>query len=191
MYRHTPLPEELSIRILYLQPASKRKEVIRCELKAVPLDTPPSYEALSYAWDSENRDVEIRCHDSTLKITPNCAAALRRLRKRDVSRALWIDAICIDQSSVEERNQQVQHMDKVYRKAELVICWLGEGTPATDRAFTQLHSYAKIVEAPLLAANAKVRITKLMLNKGKVKFYGKSRNASYITQRLAEHQSLH
>jgi hypothetical protein len=38
---------------------------------------------------------------------------------------IWVDAICIDQSNLEERKQQVQLMAKIYSKAHRVIVWLG------------------------------------------------------------------
>lgn len=39
---------------------------------------------------------------------------------------LWIDQVCIDQSNLAERSQQVRLMGEVYTKAESVIAWLGE-----------------------------------------------------------------
>ncbi|KAH8634294.1 hypothetical protein IG631_09694 [Alternaria alternata] len=43
--------------------------------------------------------------------------------------SLWIDAICIDQSRVEERNHQVAMMGKIYSLARKVLVWLGQSTP--------------------------------------------------------------
>ena len=39
--------------------------------------------------------------------------------------ALWIDAVCINQEDVLERNQQVMLMGEVYRRASAVLSWLG------------------------------------------------------------------
>jgi len=44
---------------------------------------------------------------------------------------MWADAICIDQSNVEERAQQVAMMQQIYTKASNVIVWLGEGDDRT------------------------------------------------------------
>jgi hypothetical protein len=44
----------------------------------------------------------------------------------------WIDAICIDQDSVLERNHQVQMMRQIYSNAVSVSVWLGE----VDQALT-------------------------------------------------------
>ena len=61
-------------------------------------------------------------------ITTNLEAALRYLSYSDVERVLWIDAICIDQSNVEERNHQVPLMKTIYSNADAVQVWLGEPT---------------------------------------------------------------
>jgi hypothetical protein len=39
---------------------------------------------------------------------------------------LWIDAICIDQSSISEQNSRVAMMADIYQKAAGVWIWLGE-----------------------------------------------------------------
>jgi hypothetical protein len=41
------------------------------------------------------------------------------------SAALWVDAICIDQTNLDERAQQVGIMDRIYSNAKTVIAWLG------------------------------------------------------------------
>lgn len=44
---------------------------------------------------------------------------------RNSSRTLWIDAICIDQRNLEERNKQVLHMKSLFQNASCVLMWLG------------------------------------------------------------------
>ena len=44
---------------------------------------------------------------------------------------LWADAICIDQTSGEETNHQVNMMGDIYLRADHVVAWLG---PAADRS---------------------------------------------------------
>jgi hypothetical protein len=53
----------------------------------------------------------------------------------------WIDAICIDQTSVLERNHQVQMMREIYCNAESVYVWLGEEDKAahSDAAMVYLE----------------------------------------------------
>jgi hypothetical protein len=68
-----------------------------------------------------------------LQVTPNCLSALRALRHRSRPRKLWIDAICIDQTSTAERNQQVPLMAEIYGKAGQVLVWLSPGTQDEKR----------------------------------------------------------
>jgi hypothetical protein len=42
---------------------------------------------------------------------------------------LWADQICIDQSNLDERSQQVLLMKKIYENALTVFVYLGEGPP--------------------------------------------------------------
>jgi Heterokaryon incompatibility protein (HET) len=37
----------------------------------------------------------------------------------------WIDALCINQASIEEKNHQVAMMRKIYSSASFVLVWLG------------------------------------------------------------------
>ena len=43
-----------------------------------------------------------------------------------LTEALWIDSICIDQDSLEERSHQVQQMGDIYIKAKELYIWLGQ-----------------------------------------------------------------
>jgi Heterokaryon incompatibility protein (HET) len=53
---------------------------------------------------------------------------------------MWIDAICINQSSVAERGFQVKLMRDIYRQADGVVIWLGPKKPKTGLAFELLRS---------------------------------------------------
>lgn len=52
---------------------------------------------------------------------------------------LWVDAICIDQRRVMERNHQVPLMRDIYSQATRVLVWLGDHDPPNEAiaAFTQ------------------------------------------------------
>ena len=107
--------------------------------KRVPTTPVPKspYEALSYTWGARVGTLPIICcglasdknggegSRGVVLVTPNCDAALRHLRLRLRSRVLWIDAICIDQQSVREKNEQVPMMGEIYRAATRCVVWLG------------------------------------------------------------------
>ncbi|KAK4137845.1 hypothetical protein BT67DRAFT_439071 [Trichocladium antarcticum] len=55
----------------------------------------------------------------------NLHLALLHLRSPTHPIPLWIDAICIDQTNVKERNAQVAIMSFIYLRADKVVAWLG------------------------------------------------------------------
>ena len=90
------------------------------------------YDALSYTWGSTEKPARITVNGSTMHVTLNLYIALQHLRFKNEDRILWIDAICIDQENHQERGHQVQQMSCIYKEAEQVVIWLGQGTEDTD-----------------------------------------------------------
>src|SRR6266536_764396 len=56
----------------------------------------------------------------------NLVSALRHLRLKDIARTMWVDAICIDQSNIDERGHQVALMTKIYSLAKCDLLWIGD-----------------------------------------------------------------
>lgn len=140
IYEKKPLERPRDIRLVTLAPASASSDPICCTLQVVSLDAKSSissYEALSYCWGSRFRTLPVTCDDETLFVTPNLLEALRRIRKQDEPRTLWVDVLCIDQSDLVELGIQVRQMRDIYAKARRVIVWLGEGhhLPSSDISF--------------------------------------------------------
>lgn len=112
------------------------------------------YDALSYCWGDPKEPRPLRVssisnkkssdgkavtdyephRDGTLLIQQNLHAFLEGLRRRRYNRFIWIDAICINQSSQEDKYNQIPLMRYVYEAAELVYVWLGEADAAEERA---------------------------------------------------------
>jgi Heterokaryon incompatibility protein (HET) len=113
-----------SIRLAILRPAP-REGTIRITLAHATFASRPRYEALSYTWGNPNEVKAIELNGSPVNIRDNLWSALVSLRDAREERVLWIDAICINQSDVEERNRQVQLMAHIYSRAKQVIVWLG------------------------------------------------------------------
>jgi Heterokaryon incompatibility protein (HET) len=59
-------------------------------------------------------------------------AALYKFRNRRINGEIWIDAICINQKDIGEKNVQVPLMGEIYASAACVIVWLGAGDALTD-----------------------------------------------------------
>lgn len=115
------------IRLLTLSPGGSTDDVhVTIRVAELAADEPPRYEALSYVWGSEKDPLPINVEDKcTLRVSQNLEEALRHLRYRDRSRTLWVDAVCINQSDLTERSQQVLLMGDIYRMAHRVVVWLG------------------------------------------------------------------
>ncbi|KIY02081.1 uncharacterized protein Z520_02219 [Fonsecaea multimorphosa CBS 102226] len=106
-------------------------ELIHCELhnECLDLKAPksrlPHYNALSYMWGSAECEKTTYINGLRLKIRMNLWEFLRRYQYDNISTPIWIDALCIDQGSIEERNHQVQRMGIIYKHARRVLVWLG------------------------------------------------------------------
>ena len=130
------------IRILRLLPAQSQTEPINCDLQIRWLDAslrqtngsrePPAseYEALSWCRKGGVMDgkIQIRMagHPRPLYISEHLEVCLKRLRYNNKDRFLWIDAICIDQDNITERNAQIVQMTQVYEEASQVAVWIGD-----------------------------------------------------------------
>ena len=131
----------------------RKAERIQCILKYVALDEIIlPYHALSYIWVDEDLDVsdceeadlrddgvEIVLDSEKITVTHNLWLALAHFREIGQGKIahelvevgfdedfwLWIDALCINQSDVEERNLQVKRMRTIYQRAKTMRAWLG------------------------------------------------------------------
>ncbi|EXM16651.1 hypothetical protein V3481_018391 [Fusarium oxysporum f. sp. vasinfectum] len=113
----------------------------------------PLYEALSYTWGSADKPqtVQVLSQDDlheirTLCIGGNLAGALNHLRYPDKARTLWVDAICINQNDISEKNIQVPRMADIFRSAVRVVIWLGLESDNSTLALSTLDYLAAQVE---------------------------------------------
>ena len=96
-----------------------------CRVHVVPADTKLSYAAVSYMWGDATTTAHILVNRQPFRVRLNLLELLEELKARRYRGFLWIDAICIDQSSILEHNHQVAIMGKIFTKASRVIVWLG------------------------------------------------------------------
>lgn len=116
--------EKNEIRLLRLLPGAEGS-MVKCELFHNSLDDSRNYTALSYTWGIQEHTRLIKVDKYEFPVTDNLEYALQRLRSRDHTVILWVDAICINQESNEERSDQVRLMMRIYRTARRVAIWLG------------------------------------------------------------------
>lgn len=125
------LEQDDSIRLLTLLPGLP-DEKIRCSLIYTRLDSVLPFEAISYAWGDSNDRVDIELSGKIFATTRSLCDALHQFRRREESRLLWADAICINQDDFLERSQQVQIMSKIYSSAWRTLIWLGSVLSNTE-----------------------------------------------------------
>jgi hypothetical protein len=117
-----------SIRILDLWPADEQWG-IEADLRTVRLADHPTFEALSYEWGDPKKSYSISVRGKRFRVTANLWNALHNVRHETVTKALWVDAICIDQTNLDEKSSQVPLMSLIYRRAGTVLISLGKHAP--------------------------------------------------------------
>lgn len=141
------------IRLLVIAPPKVGDpETIHCKLHNACLGALPrvSYEALSYTWDDPfpeskpRNDHLIQLNEQPFLIRYNLWSALHHMRLPDEPRTMWVDAICINQTDLSERSQQVAQMQNVYGKAASVVVWLGETSDDSELAYDLLKQAISI-----------------------------------------------
>lgn len=155
-YPGLPLDKHGSFRIMHLQPGQPGEEIyFRLETVVAATKQPkPDYEALSYTWGDANLQRDIFCSDDAtrtptpLKVTVNCHDALQCLRYADQPRSLWIDAVCIDQANIKERNAQVKIMGSIFADAREVVVYLGESADDSDLVMEWYKNEYEVPEYP-------------------------------------------
>jgi hypothetical protein len=160
-FRYKPLPTPSSIRLLQVLELRSPDE-IRCSLHVKHVKNEPWYNCLSYTWGNplptesnkrdrasitwKERNYSIICNNKTLRITKSLRDALWELSKDRAHSSklhrIWIDAICIDQENIPERNAQVLRMHDIYRLAQSAIVWLGPATECLSRAIRVMENVA-------------------------------------------------
>lgn len=130
-------------RLLRLDPveARNRERLIHVDLETHEFDDSPEYETVSYTWSGEEGDstprnpIYVGPYWDVLVQTDNCASMLRDLMPRGHQpfRRLWVDAICINQIDIPERDRQVSRMGDIYRNCMRVVVYLPVENPRSVR----------------------------------------------------------
>lgn len=144
---YQPLSHADSVRVLTVFESDNEDDDIECHLAETRLSEVSNegegYTALSYAWDDLRFTHEIWVGDQRLLIDANLDSALRHLRRRDSPIRLWVDAVCINQADLVEKNHQVQQMRSIFSDASETIIWLGPSSGNTSVSawnFLERHS---------------------------------------------------
>ena len=123
------------------------------------------YDVLSYAWGTEDKTHPLRLSltgkvynkkklgaDGSTKsqgyitVRHNLYTLLQQLRQNKYDRFIWIDSICIDQTNLPEKGQQIPLMRDIYKEARNVLVWLGEATQAEEGALTVIPAITRLMK---------------------------------------------
>ncbi|KAF9893477.1 hypothetical protein FE257_010789 [Aspergillus nanangensis] len=130
---------EAMIRVLTVLPGEEFEDV-HCRLESANLHQ-AEYEAICYTWGNGTRLNPIACNGTRINITRNLKKALHDLRYMDRPRVLWVDAICINQSNISEKESQVKIMGDIYHHAKRTIIYLGMFFPGIKLVFGALCAF--------------------------------------------------
>ncbi|KAH8596246.1 heterokaryon incompatibility protein-domain-containing protein [Bisporella sp. PMI_857] len=124
-------------RLLHLH-SGPRGSAIAASLVTHSLSQPPQYDALSYVWGPPRLSASITVDGAKIYITRHLRRCLQHLRLEGIERVIWIDAVCINQSDLNERNHQVMLMEQIYRGANTVRVWMDIKIDITQPAFYKM-----------------------------------------------------
>jgi hypothetical protein len=147
---------------------------LSCTTKHFMIPSAVRYKAVSYRWGTGPISKEIQMNGCPVKISDNLFDFLSQQSSimetwtleegrhiedlpstEHVGNApwvsnpwLWIDQLCIDQSSVSEKNHQVAQMGAIFSNAVQVLVWLGNGADGTEKAVEHAADCANIRFSP-------------------------------------------
>ncbi|KAH8772003.1 heterokaryon incompatibility protein-domain-containing protein [Diaporthe sp. PMI_573] len=142
------------------------------------LATAPPYLALSYVWGDTTNQVPVEINGRFLPVTGNLCQALAYIwvyrdelergltavsapppdandgKSADCQRVLylWIDALCINQASFDERAVQVPRMAAIYSTACTTLAWLGQLPLDEGKLPVHLESLLELFDATVPVA---------------------------------------
>lgn len=131
-------------------------EIPSLTLKTFELSSPtrPEFYALSYTWNppykgdpsryTEEDMRDILLNGSKFSVMPNLYDAFFQIHRSCPDMPFWIDALCINQSDLQERKLQVGIMDQIFGGASRVIVWLGKPTPKTELGLKTVERLASV-----------------------------------------------
>jgi hypothetical protein len=153
---YTPLlSQPNTFRLLH---TSREHPTQAYSLDEASLANKPEYTALSYVCGDGNETLPIECNGNTLSVMTNLHTALTELYATKRHDVLWIDALCINQSGLQEKTHQVQGICDIYSQVSTlevdhtavpsdrfevssVVAWLGTATASSNLAMDYLMNF--------------------------------------------------
>lgn len=131
-----------------------RANEVCCRLRTFALENAPSYCAVSYTWGDSDDTTYILVDGKRMEVRQNCEYVLKQAkwysngrRAPTRRRYFWCDAICINQADNNEKAFQVAMMGDIYKRAERVLCCVGEHDLDSERIMSMLQSKSPFLKA--------------------------------------------
>lgn len=152
-HSYQALSSPQAFRLVRLHDAPCFEDPVQCSIKVYELDGEdvPAYTALSYTWGCSSRDTTVAtsAEGAFVRVTATLVEALRYMRELQQGREdscsgtwWWVDMICINQDSLEDRNQQVARMRDIFQMATKTVAWLGPARDGSDQLMDHLAGTA-------------------------------------------------
>ena len=125
-FHHHPLDHSTqSIRLVEILPKHlSSSSLVQCVMRPAMINA--KYVCLSYRWGAPSPCQQVLINNKPFKVRQNLFDFLSMTyENQSSSQFYWIDALCIDQSNMAERNYQVVQMGEIYARAVCVHIWLG------------------------------------------------------------------
>lgn len=140
-YQYEPLTRNSGeIRVVKItglqQDAETDSIVLELDILHTPLNQATRYLAISYAWGNPARTRKLLVNGAPLLVPENTFHTLYTVyhalptvatgfRLPGEQFPLWIDAVCLNQSDVKEKDEQVRRMGQIYSQATGTIGYIG------------------------------------------------------------------
>ncbi|KAK0507539.1 hypothetical protein JMJ35_010062 [Cladonia borealis] len=149
------IPTEHEIRVVEILPELPNG-FISCQLRHTALKS--DYTCLSYTWGSSQKPHQILINGRAFFVGTNLHHFLHVANRTRSRIAIWIDAICINQDDLRERNHQVEMMGQIYRGAKQVLVWLGSGSGKCEDLLHLIGQEDALISGCLPCSKARLKI---------------------------------
>jgi len=103
-------------------------------------------------WGDPNVKEDVLVNGTALLVTKSLASALRQVRASgatEIMNAFWADGLSINQSDNAEKGHQVRLMSEIYKRATLILSWLGAAPEDGSLCFSAVRKAADAVNKAL------------------------------------------
>jgi hypothetical protein len=137
-FRHTPLRDPSSqIRLLEIN----EHDPLAFKISDYPLHSAPRFIAISYVWGNPTACKTISINGRRFNVTSNAEEAMRQthIGAKSISISyIWLDSVCIDQTSLSEKGRQVGMMGDIYGTSHAVYAYIGGDADGAAELFQSI-----------------------------------------------------